>query len=170
MCTLTSPFLNTHCPFGFLKGPDSFCSFRGLLVAPHCMFVLKGHQLCRLHIISLDKDPREGMITFLGRKLNTELFCSLMPISLQMCHCLKQPVLTAVQVTCPLEELSWELSQCTSAVGHRKSVLSGLVSQPILTQSVWRHGSIRALGDLTMHKGTEKGMGTHFNTLIIQEI
>lgn len=151
MCTLKSPFLNTHCPFGLIKGPDSFCSFRGLLVAPHCMFVLKGHQLCRLHIISLDKDPREGIITFLGRKLNTELFCSLMPISLQMCHCLTE----ATGPDCCAGDLSSGGAKLRTVSVHfccwpQKVCSVRLVSQPILTQSVWRHGSIRALGDLTM--------------------
>jgi hypothetical protein len=118
------------------------------------VLVLPGYQLCRLQITSLDTEPREGIVTFLGRKPHTEIFYSLTLLFLQMCRYLTEaPVLTAVQEVCPLEELSgepqlWRLFQCRFAVGHRKSVLSGLVSPPILTKSVWRHVSDRALGDL----------------------
>lgn len=90
MCTLISPFLNMYCPFGFIKGPDFFCSCRCLLLASHHAFVLTQHQLSRLQITSLDTEPREGIIIFLARKLNTEIFYSLTLFSLQMHHYLTE--------------------------------------------------------------------------------
>ena len=157
MCTLKSPFLNAYCPFGLVKGSDCSCSCRCLLLAPHHVFVLPGHQLCRLQITSLDAEPREGIVTFLGWKPNIEIFFSLVLLSLQMCYLNEAPVMTAVHAACPLDKPRWEprlwrLFQCNFAVGHRKSVLSGLVSQPILTNSEWRHGSDRALGHLAGDK------------------
>lgn len=160
MCILKFPFLNTYCPFGLNKGPDTFLSFRCLLLAPHHVFVLKRHQLCRLQITALDTEPGEGIITLLGRKLNSEIFYSLKPISLQTCHFwLKHLALYSRGPDRYPSNLSSGGAKWRASAREAVSVQICCWPQKVCSvrtcvsahpKSVWRYGSDRAFGDLAL--------------------
>ena len=79
------------------------------------VLVLPGYQLCRLQITSLDTEPREGIVTFLGRKPHTEIFYSLTLLFLQMCRYLTEAAKwrTSVMEAVPVQICCWPQKVCS---------------------------------------------------------
>lgn len=140
--------MNKQSPFTLIKGSETHCRFRSLLVAPHWVCIKMTIAMQVAQIASWDTQHRKGM-EFLTMKIDTVIFhfLTVFPVNVSVSGW-SNKTLGHCQVTCPLEVQSWRLSygDCVNLLNTVCPVMAWFWESP--NGICRRRGLLRVLSDL----------------------